>query len=351
VFDTRDGTGGRLAKLHAEEEWRFPLNGVYDVPGEARAVVLNLTAAEASQPTFVTAWNAGTAWPGSSNLNPIPGRAVPNLVIGRVGHAGEVAFTAGHGELDLIADLVGYFDPVALDGLQALDPHRLLDTRLTGQPLAEQQSIELVVTGAGGVPADAVGVALNLTAVNPTQPSYLTIWPSGEDMPLASSLNMQPSQVIPNLVFARVGAGGKVSIFNRFGSTDVLVDVLGCFRPGGSLFVRVSPTGVLDTGFGLGAQKGPVNGDLVLAVAGANGVPAQATAALLNVTAVAPTQPTFVTVYPTGSPRPVASNLNAFPREVVPNMVVARLGAGGSTTLYSAHGTVDLLADLVGYFL
>ncbi len=351
VFDTRDGTGGRTGKVTAGETWRVPFGGRLDVPGEARAVVLNLTATDPTEPTFVTAWNAGAPWPGSSNLNPLPGRAVPNLTIGRIGHRGELSFTAGHGGVDLLADLVGYFDPIAVDGMQPLAPFRLLDTRQTSTPLGEEKSIELQVVGVGGVPADAVAVALNLTGTNATQPSYLTMWPTGEEMPLASSLNLTPELSIPNLVVAPVGAGGKVSIFNRFGSTDVLVDVLGCFRPGASRFVELTPTRLLDTREGLGAPLGEVSGDLRLQVVGTGGVPAGATAALLNVTAVRPSQPTFITVYASGSVRPLASNLNAYPDDVIPNMVVAGLGPDGATVLYNAHGATHLLADLVGYFV
>ena len=135
VFDTRDGSGGRQGKVTAGEVWTVPFGGQLEVPGEARAVVLNLTAADPTQPTFVTAWNAGAEWPGSSNLNPLPGRAVPNLTVGRIGHRGEVAFTVGHGGVDLIADLVGYLDPIATDGMMALDPARLLDTRQSGGAL------------------------------------------------------------------------------------------------------------------------------------------------------------------------------------------------------------------------
>jgi uncharacterized protein (DUF1501 family) len=350
VFDTRDGTGGRTGKVTAGEVWTVPVGGRLEVPGEARAVVLNLTATDPTEPTFVTAWNAGAEWPGSSNLNPLPGRAVPNLTIGRIGHRGELAFTAGHGAVDLIADLVGYFDPIAVDGMQPLAPARLLDTRTTATPLGEEQSIELQVTGVGGVPTDAVAVALNLTSTNATQPSFLTMWPTGEEMPLASSLNLTPGLSIPNLVVAPVGAGGMVSIFNRFGTTDVLVDVLGCFRPGGSRFIGVTPVRLLDTREGLGAPLAEVGGDLRLQVAGMGGVPNGATAALLNVTAVRPSQPTFVTVYASGSVRPLASNLNAYPGDVIPNMVVAGLGPDGATMLYNAHGTTHLLADLVGYF-
>ena len=66
-----------------------------------------------------------------------------------------------------------------------------------------------VVTGRGGVPASGVGaVALNVTVTNPTAPSFLTVWPTGDTAPLASNLNYLPGQTVPNLVIAKVGTGG-----------------------------------------------------------------------------------------------------------------------------------------------
>lgn len=83
----------------------------------------------------------------------------------------------------------------------------------------------------------------------------------------------------------------------------------------------------------------------------ASGVPASgASAVLLNVTAVAPTAGTFVTVFPTDVERPLAANLNAQAGQVVPNMVLARLGADGAAAIYNNGGTVDLVADVMGYF-
>lgn len=89
----------------------------------------------------------------------------------------------------------------------------------------------------------------------------------------------------------------------------------------------------------------------LLALAGRGGIPASgASAVLLNVTAVAPTAGTFVTVFPSGVARPLAANLNAVAGQVVPNMVLARLGSDGAVVLYNNGGTVDLVADVMGYF-
>jgi hypothetical protein len=150
-----------------------------------------------------------------------------------------------------------------------------------------------------------------------------------------------------------VGAGGKVSIFNQSGSTHVIADVLGCFGGGAtSKFVTVSPARVLDTREGIGAPPARLGGGaLTLQLAGRGGVPLSgATAVLLNVTAVAPSAGTYLTVFPTGIERPLASNLNAAVGQVVPNMVIARLGPDGAAAIFNNSGVVDLVADVMGYF-
>jgi len=81
------------------------------------------------------------------------------------------------------------------------------------------------------------------------------------------------------------------------------------------------------------------------------GIPGSGVSAvLMNVTAVSPDVGTYVTVYPTGGDRPLASNLNAAQGQVIPNMVLGRLGPDGSVAIYNNAGTVDLVADVMGYF-
>jgi hypothetical protein len=92
------------------------------------------------------------------------------------------------------------------------------------------KTLELTVAGAGGVPsAGATGVVVNITAVQPNAGGWLTAWPTGQAMPNASNLNFVPGAVVPNLAVLKVGAGGKVSIYNSAGSTAVIVDVVGWY--------------------------------------------------------------------------------------------------------------------------
>ena len=59
---------------------------------------------------------------------------------------------------------------------------------------------------------------------------------------------------------------------------------------------------------------------------------------------------THVTAYPSGTPVPLASNLNLGARQVVPNLVLCTLGADGAISLRNNSGSVDLVGDVVGYF-
>jgi len=79
------------------------------------------------------------------------------------------------------------------------------------------------------VPADAESVVMNTTVTDTTGSSFLTLWPAGQAQPTASSLNWTPGVTIPNAVTVKLGAAGKVSMFNLSGNVDVIADVAGWF--------------------------------------------------------------------------------------------------------------------------
>jgi hypothetical protein len=57
-----------------------------------------------------------------------------------------------------------------------------------------------------------------------------------------------------------------------------------------------------------------------------------------------------VTVFPT-SPRPVASNLNLSTGAVRPNLVTVKVNqAAGTVTIYNEAGSIDLVADVAGWY-
>ena len=161
------------------------------------AVVLNVTATEATAVSYVTAFPGGQPRPGTSNLNLLPGATVANSVIVGVGD-GTVQLFQHTGSAHLLVDVLGWF-PVGSE-FSAVAPQRLLDTRLgtattddlarAGAGVRGPATVDVAVLGNGGVPAAHVAaVAVNITAVDPTAESYVSVYPSGGPRPLASTLN------------------------------------------------------------------------------------------------------------------------------------------------------------------
>ena len=95
-------------------------------------------------------------------------------------------------------------------------------------PIGAGQAIDLPVTGVAGVPGTGVGaVVLNVTATQPTANSWLTSYPTGGFVPNTAALTYVPGQTVSNLVVAKVGSGGKVSLRNASGSVHLIVEILG----------------------------------------------------------------------------------------------------------------------------
>jgi hypothetical protein len=84
--------------------------------------------------------------------------------------------------------------------------------------------------------ATATGAVLNVTTVNPSAGSFLTVWPADKDRPLASNLNWSAGQgATPNQVTTGLDSSGRLSLFNNTGTVDVIVDVVGLYEPAGSV--------------------------------------------------------------------------------------------------------------------
>lgn len=166
---------------------------------------------------------------------------------------------------------------------------RLLDTRTSGGAVGHAQVRRLLVTGRGGVPADASSVLVNLTAVTPSQSGYVQAYPTGTTRPTTSSVNYARGVTRANLVSVPVGDDGTIALYNFGGSAHLLVDVTG-YTVGGSPSVAgqlgsVTPTRLLDT---RSATIVPAFGTATVQVAGRAGVPPGAGAAVVNLTAVTP---------------------------------------------------------------
>lgn len=328
------------------------------VPGTGvNSVALNITVTGATADSYLTVYPAGATQPTASNLNFSAGQTIPNMVIAQVGAGGQVSLFNASGATNILVDVLGYFPTGG--GFSSLVPSRLMDTR-TGGSTSDNQFVgtgaltatevrAVTVTGRGGVPSSGVGsVALNITAAAATAGGYLTVYPTGNNRPNASNLNMAPGTTIPNMVIVPVGTAGQISIYNDAGSTHVLVDVLGYFPSSGSTFKAINPIRVEDTRDYRGLTD---KGIMTVDTTGLGGVPTSGVSAVvLNVTVVQPSSPSYMTVWPWGAARPNASNLNYDSHQTIANMVIVPVDPDGYATLYNSVGLTDVLVDVLGYF-
>lgn len=228
------------------------------------------------------------------------------------------------------------FNPVA--------PNRVLDTRATG-PLAGGTEQTISIAGVGGVPADAASVALNVTAVEPAEAGFVSVYQCGGS-PDTSNLNYPAGETVANAVIVGLDGDGDICVFTS-ADTQVLVDVFAWFT---DEIAPVIPDRLLDTR----AAGGPVaaGSTTTVPVAGLAGVPSDASAVVVNVTVVEAGEPGFATVYSCGSV-PEASNVNYATGTTRASMVVTDLSADGELCVFSsgsAHYLVDVFAHVTGGF-
>ncbi len=233
-----------------------------------------------------------------------------------------------------------------------VEPVRLLDTRDRAGPVPAGTSVRVAVAGRAGVPADAVAVAVTLTATEVTAPGHLTVFPAGRGRPATSTLNVAGSDTRANLAFVALGAG-EVEVYSST-SAHVIVDLAGYWEPAPAAvaagrFVSVGPSRVLDTRDGTGAPAGlrAPGSRIVVAVPGAGPT---AAAVVVSLTATSAVRAGHLSVFPAGSAVPETSNLNLEPGGTRANLAVVALSAGGIEvhTTAGGHVVVDVLGIVTG---
>jgi alpha-tubulin suppressor-like RCC1 family protein len=229
-------------------------------------------------------------------------------------------------------------------------PVRVLDTRIgtgTGgstSPVGAGTAITLDL--AAQVPVTATAVVLNVTAVTPTVPTFITVYPSGTTRPTASSLNLPAGDIRANQVTVALGADRKLSLYNHLGNVHIVADLAGHYATGaGAKFTALPPDRFLDT---RGATPLGAGGSRVLDLT--DRVPVSATAVTFNLTATNPTASTVITAWPTGADRPVSSNVNVPTGDTRPNLVTVALGADRRVSLFNNAGSVDVIVDITGFY-
>ena len=148
-----------------------------------------------------------------------------------------VAVTLGAGGLGISYAT----SPAGATAFVPITPCRVVDTRpapdtvgARTSPLGPEETFTVSAHGDNGdctgIPVGATGLSLNVTALGATSGTFLTLWATGATQPTASNLNPQPGQPpTPNAVTTGLSAGGQFNIFNKVGSVNVIVDIVGYY--------------------------------------------------------------------------------------------------------------------------
>ena len=369
---TVDGESFGEGRLAAGEVRSFVAVGRADVASGATSVVLNVTMVAPQGTGFATVFPcpSGTATaddaPNASSVNMTGGRTVANSLLVRVGDSGRVCVyssTASH----LVVDVSGFGNG---ESPVALSPVRLVETRTSSIPtidgeftgdgsLHAGEIYRFAATGRAGVPTNADAVALNVAAVRPGAAGFLTVFPcpagnaTATDAPTASNLNFVAGENAANSVMTSVGNSGDVCVLAS-AETHLVIDVNG-YVPSGGDPRPFPPIRLLETRSGAGSttidgrnvgvgelQAGSIT---PLTVAGRDVIEDDTAAIILNVTAISPRAPGFVTLFPCPSGEvqasdvPVASNVNFSAGKTVANAAFVASGAGGQVCIFTSAPT------------
>jgi hypothetical protein len=248
---------------------------------------------------------------------------------------------------------------VTLDGLAypagevvPITPYRLVDSRSgigVVNALGQQDTRTVSAAGLGGIPTTgAIGIMATVVGVTPTADTWLTVWAEGRAKPQTSNVNPRAGKVTTNVAFIPISSTGQFALFNALGTTNVVIDVFAWVsadtQPNGARVRTISPSRVYDTRWG----DGPITGSRRISVM-ASGVPANATAVIMNVAVTGPTKSSWLNISAASEPRPFTAVMNFEAKETLSSTVVSRISQFGEVDVYNATGSSDVIIDIVGY--
>ena len=229
--------------------------------------------------------------------------------------------------------------------LRAVAPCRLLDTRTTAS-LVSQNSLTVVAARRCNVPETAVAAAVTITVTGAHNAGFATIYPSQTDRPNASMLNWTPGQTRANSAYIQLN-NGSFDLYSS-ASGDFVVDITGYFVPAevarAGRYIALPQARLIDTRTGIRPVAGAIT-----AIPLPAGVPVDATAVVLTVTATNTAGAGFFTVSAAASPTPLASvlNVDAIDQTRAATVTVAANAAG--LQIYSSL-SAHLIVDVLGYY-
>lgn len=341
------------------------VTGRAGVPAGATGTMLTVATVRPAAPGNVVVYpdtkgDGTTPVPKASTVNFEVGADVTGTTFVALPPSGRVCYATTSGStVGLHLDLTGY--TLAGSGVELRTPVRVMDTRDPAWghpgPVSPAETFDIDVTAGSGIPAGAAAVVLSVAVPAQPSPGNVKVFPYGTTPSTTSTVNFAPGQDKANLTVVPLDGATHVSVdVDSPGSAHVVVDVLGWVEVGSPL-VPVAPTRALDTRptSRVGDVVGPLTRrqEYTLPLHGRHGIPVDATAVVLTVTAVQPTHLGHLRVYPdaSGSTPPDISTVNYIPGRDVANTVVVPLGADGRVAFWSDQfsGSAHVVADVVGY--
>jgi subtilisin family serine protease len=370
LLDTRpgqttvDGLSQGTGALAAGSTYTLQVAGRAGISAGATAAIFNVTAVTPLGDGWVTAYPCDEPRPqNTSSVNYTTGSIVGNLATIKLSAGGQVClYTVA--STDLTIDATGFF-PVG-SPYQPITPTRYLETRSgpgittfdgqfagTGQ-IGAGQTLALRIRGRGQVPANASSVTFNATAVTPSGPGWITAFPCDLARPATSSLNYAGGDIRANLATIQLLSSGMVCFYSE-ANAHLVVDVTG-YQSSVTSFVATSPMRLLDSRPGQPTVDSQFSGTgwipgtyvMWLNIGGRNGIPAGARAVTMNITVVPFAAGGWITAYPCGQPRPLASSLNFGASQVVANLAHIKLSSDGRVCIYASANT-HVIVDVTGY--
>ena len=239
VVDTRAGSnqpqGLGPPSLQTQQRRNLPILNSPCLKGitNPQAYSFNVTAVPypAGQPLgYLTVWPSGQTQPTVSTLNNPTATVVANAAIVPAALGGDID-VYGYNSTDLIMDINGYFAPPGQNGLSMYPapPCRVLDTRNNnGSPFQGEKTVN-VVNSVCAPPSAAQAYIFNATVVPPGQMPYLTLWPDGQQQPVASTLNAYDGFITSNMAVVPA-TNGSIDAWAQ-GLTHLILDISGYFAP------------------------------------------------------------------------------------------------------------------------
>ncbi len=207
------------------------------IPADATAVAISVTIVDASQTSYLTVHPVGAPRPTASVVNSDdlhPTRAV--TVLTPVSPSGFVVHRSAI--TDVLVDISGWFTgPSAEPGVDGLfvsePPRRAWDSRATNDPVHTEGTVERQL-----VAAPAAAVVVNVTAIDSTEPGYVSAFPAGTARPEVSMLNVAWRTPVAGMTVVGTSERG-VAFYSSMGA-HMAVDVAGSFT--GTPAVATTPT-------------------------------------------------------------------------------------------------------------